>query len=213
MWKIGAGSSCDRTLSKILERKMVSTVFISKSKTIWFEGNRAILCCFMEEGLRPFEWVGRHLGGGRVWDYAKRPSWTWTNLKRGDWLDDVNRFRLLSSRGDNHNRAKYFSISFFLFFYWNPEATSVMMRHRGGEWEGGRKKPKRKQERKAIFTGRNITFRKDLRVRCGLGGYRAGDVPFNTLLSLTFNFHNKTKNWRKKKEKTGDEQNESTHDK
>jgi len=26
-----------------------------------------------------------------------------------------------------------------------------------------------KKGRKAIFTGRNITFRKDLRVRCGLG--------------------------------------------
>ena len=213
MWKIGAGSSCDRTLSKILERKMVSTVFISKSKTIWFEGNRAILCCFMEEGLRPFEWVGRHLGGGRVWDYAKRPSWTWTNLKRGDWLDDVNRFRLLSSRGDNHNRAKYFSISFFLFFL--LESRSYLRYDATSRWRvGGREKKTKKETRKEGYLHwTKYHLSKRFKSEVWAGGYRAGDVPFNTLLSLTFNFHNKTKNWRKKKEKTGDEQNESTHDK
>jgi len=169
---------------------------------------------------------------GGIWGCTMCLSWSWTNFEARRLIrlrqqvpspllgaggkgsrEGGGRGREITTTVRNISVFLTILLSFLFFFNnWNPEATSVLMQHRGGErvgeemageWESERereeKKRKRKQERKEGYLHwTKYHLSKRFKSEVWAGGYRAGDVPFNTLLSLTYSIST-TKPEKKKK--------------
>jgi len=175
---------------------------------------------------------------GGIWGCTMCLSWSWTNFeaRRLIRLRQQVPSPLLGAGGkgsregggrregerDNHNRTKYFRLSYYLTFFpffflitgiqklppfWcNIEVESGWERRwreservREREREREEKKRKRKQERKEGYLHwTKYHLSKRFKSEVWAGGYRAGDVPFNTLLSLTYSIST-TKPEKKKK--------------